>query len=79
MGTLDSHNFTDTLTELSLGAAADIRHYKLLQEGRARPAPDPSRGGASAPTEGLAPTPKPPAPDTSSRGSLRSRDRDAGR
>ena len=52
---------------------------KLLQEGRARPAPDPSRGGASAPTEGLAPTPKPPAPDTSSRGSLRSRDRDAGR
>ena len=52
---------------------------KLLQEGRARPAPDANRGGASAPTEGLAPTPKPPVPDTSSRGSLRSRDRDAGR
>lgn len=35
MGTLDSHNFTDAVTELSLGAAADIRHYKLLQEGPA--------------------------------------------
>jgi modulator of FtsH protease HflK len=54
---------------------------KLLQEGRARPGPtDPSRGGTSAPTEGLAPvTPPPPVPDASTRGNLRSRDRDAGR
>jgi modulator of FtsH protease HflK len=51
---------------------------KLLQEGRARPGPtDPSRGGVSAPTEGLTPAPVPAVPETSTRGSLRSRDRDA--
>lgn len=32
-GTLESHNFTDVVTQISLGAGAEIRHYKLLQEG----------------------------------------------
>src|SRR5690606_12154346 len=52
---------------------------KLLQEGRARPAPgDPGTVGPSAPTE--SPNATPPASEVSAgRGSLRSRDRDAGR
>jgi Fe-S cluster assembly protein SufD len=33
MGTFNSHHFTDAVTQLDVGAAADIRHYKLLQEG----------------------------------------------
>ena len=50
---------------------------KLLQEGRAKAGPtDPNR---SAPTEGIAPPPPPSATDAAGRGSLRSRDRDAGR
>lgn len=52
---------------------------KLLQEGRARPGPnDAGRNDSSTPTEGLTP-PVPAATDAASRGSLRSRDRDAGR
>lgn len=35
MGTLESHHFTDALTEINLDAGADIQHYKLLQEGPA--------------------------------------------
>ncbi|NLD56066.1 MAG: FtsH protease activity modulator HflK [Burkholderiaceae bacterium] len=52
---------------------------KLLQEGRARPAPGaPGTAGPSAPTE--SPNATPPASEVSAgRGSLRSRDRDAGR
>ena len=52
---------------------------KLLQEGRARPAPDPGKGGASSSSE-QPPAATPPASEISTgRGSLRSRDRDAGR
>lgn len=32
-GTLETHSFTDVVTQISLGAGAEIRHYKLLQEG----------------------------------------------
>lgn len=32
-GTLETHSFTDVVTQISLGAEAEIRHYKLLQEG----------------------------------------------
>ena len=50
---------------------------KLLQEGRAKAGPtDPSRG---TPTEGITPPPNASASDAAARGSLRSRDRDAGR
>ena len=53
---------------------------KLLQEGRARPGPsDAGRNGAAAPTEGLTPPPVPSPTDAAGRGTLRSRDREAGR
>lgn len=35
MGTLDAHNFTNAVTQLNLGAGAEIEHCKLLQEGPA--------------------------------------------
>ena len=35
MGTLDAHNFTNAITQISLGAGAEIEHCKLLQEGPA--------------------------------------------
>lgn len=35
MGTLDVHNFTNAVTQLSIGANAEIKHIKLLQEGPA--------------------------------------------
>lgn len=35
MGTLDTHNFTDAVTQLTLAPGADIQHYKLLHEGPA--------------------------------------------
>lgn len=35
MGTLDVHNFTNTVTQLDLAAGAHIEHCKLLQEGPA--------------------------------------------
>ena len=35
MGTLESHNFTNAITQISLGAGAEIEHCKLLQEGPA--------------------------------------------
>ena len=34
-GTLETHSFTDVVTQISLGADAEIQHYKLLQEGSA--------------------------------------------
>jgi len=34
-GTLDVHNFTDTITQLDLAAGANIEHCKLLEEGPA--------------------------------------------
>jgi len=52
---------------------------RLLQDGRARAAPDPSRTPASVPTEGLTPPPPPAVTDAAARNNLRSRDRDAGR
>lgn len=48
---------------------------KLIQDGRARTAPDPRGGGVSAPTEGLTPPPAPAAVDAAARGNVRSRDR----
>lgn len=35
MGTLDAHNFTNAVTQINLGAHAEIEHCKLLQEGPA--------------------------------------------
>jgi len=35
MGTLDAHNFTNVVTQINLGAHAEIEHCKLLQEGPA--------------------------------------------
>lgn len=35
MGTLDAHNFTNAITQISLGVGAEIEHCKLLQEGPA--------------------------------------------
>ncbi|MFA7349252.1 MAG: Fe-S cluster assembly protein SufD [Methylotenera sp.] len=35
MGTLDAHNFTNAVTQISLSARAEIEHCKLLQEGPA--------------------------------------------
>lgn len=35
MGTLDTHNFTNVVTQIHLGAGAGIKHCKLLQEGPA--------------------------------------------
>jgi len=35
MGTLDAHNFTNAVTQISLSAHAEIEHCKLLQEGPA--------------------------------------------
>ncbi len=32
-GMLESHNFTDTVTQISLGAGAELQHCKLVQEG----------------------------------------------
>lgn len=34
-GTLDAHNFTNAITQIDLGAGAEIEHCKLLQEGPA--------------------------------------------
>src|SRR5690606_5672064 len=52
---------------------------KLLQEGRARPAPDAARQGATPSGEATPPAPPPASEISTGRGSLRSRDRDAGR
>lgn len=35
LGTLEMHNFTNAITQISLGAGAEIEHCKLLQEGPA--------------------------------------------
>lgn len=35
MGTVETHNFTDALTQIFLAAGAELHHYKLLQEGAA--------------------------------------------
>jgi Fe-S cluster assembly protein SufD len=33
-GMLEAHNFTDTVTQISLGAGAEMQHCKLIQEGK---------------------------------------------
>src|SRR5512135_461783 len=33
-GMLEAHNFTDAVTQISLGAGAEVRHCKLVQEGK---------------------------------------------
>lgn len=33
-GMLESHNFTDAVTQISLGTGAELRHCKLVQEGK---------------------------------------------
>ena len=32
LGNLERHNFTDVVTQISLGAGTELQHYKLLQE-----------------------------------------------